>query len=86
MAEQRKGSWASLTPDADELARGLVDSTTTVKIYKDGTFTTQSAFGRESARDRLICLRARRRLDAPQVRHWAWRRRHDDRRRLAARL
>lgn len=56
MVEQRKGFWASLTPDPDELARGLVDNTTTVKIYKDGTFTTQTGFGKESARDRLIAF------------------------------
>ncbi len=56
MPEQRKGFWASLTPDPDELARGLVDNTTTVKIYKDGTLTTQGAFGKESARERLIAF------------------------------
>ncbi|MFC5175634.1 SHOCT domain-containing protein [Nocardioides taihuensis] len=54
MAEERKGFWASLMPDPDELARGMVDSATTMKIYKDGTFTVQSTFAKESARDRLI--------------------------------
>jgi putative oligomerization/nucleic acid binding protein len=36
------------------LARGLVDNLTTMKIYKDGTFTTKVGFGRESAPDRLL--------------------------------
>jgi len=56
VAEQRKGFWASFTPDPDELARGLVDNTTTLKIYRDGTFTTRSVFGSESDRDRLVAF------------------------------
>lgn len=56
MAEEKKGFWASLAPAPDELARGLVDNTTTMKIYKDGTFTFKSGFGKETARDRLIAF------------------------------
>lgn len=54
MAEERKGFWASLVPSEDELARGLVDNSTTMKIFKDGTFTTKGLFGPESPRDRLL--------------------------------
>lgn len=54
MAEEKKGFWASLAPAPDELARGLVDNTTTMKIYKDGTFAFKPAFGKEAPRDRLV--------------------------------
>lgn len=39
---------------AQELARGLVDNATTIKIYKDGTFTTKTLFGKESTPERLV--------------------------------
>lgn len=39
---------------AGELARGLIDNLTTMKIYDDGTFTTKSGFGKDSAPDRLV--------------------------------
>lgn len=54
MAEERKGFWASMALDPNVFASGLVDNTTTLTVYKDGTFTTRSAFGKESARDRLL--------------------------------
>jgi hypothetical protein len=53
VAEEKKGFWASLAPDPDVLASGLVDKLTTMKIYKDGTFTTKG-FGKESPRERLL--------------------------------
>jgi hypothetical protein len=54
VADERKGFWASLAPDPEVLASGLVDNTTSMKIYKDGTFTTKGGFGKESVRDRLL--------------------------------
>jgi len=55
VADKEKGFWASLAPDPDLLAQGLIDSSPTMmKIYKDGTFTTTGMFGKESARDRLL--------------------------------
>lgn len=54
MAKERKGFWASLAPDPDVMASGLVDNLTTMKIYKDGTFTTKIGFGKDSVRDRLV--------------------------------
>lgn len=37
-----------------ELASGLVDNLTIMKIYRDGTFTTKVGFGKETAPDRLL--------------------------------
>lgn len=54
VAEERKGFWESLAPDPDVLAKGLVDNLTTLIIYKDGTFATKVAFGKESIRERLL--------------------------------
>lgn len=56
VTEEKKGFWASLAPAADELARGLVDSKTTMKIFKDGTFTLQTPFLGETPRDRLVAF------------------------------
>lgn len=56
VAEKKKGFWASLAPDPDVLASGLVDNTTTMKIYKDGTFTTNGYWSGAGARDRLIAF------------------------------
>ena len=53
MAE-KKGFWASLAPDVDEVARGMVDATTVMKIFKDGTFTVKGTWGGESERDKLL--------------------------------
>lgn len=39
-----------------ELARGLVDAYTTMKIYKDGTFTLTRGFSKAGAPDRLLGL------------------------------
>lgn len=36
------------------MARGLVDSVTTMKVFRDGTFTVKTGFGKESAPDRLV--------------------------------
>jgi hypothetical protein len=55
MAE-KKGFWASLMPSEDELGRGMVDATTTMKVFKDGTFTIKGTFGGESAPDRLVAF------------------------------
>lgn len=38
---------------AETMARGLVDNSTTLTIFKDGTFVTKSTWG-ESERDRLL--------------------------------
>jgi hypothetical protein len=51
---KKQGFWASLAPDPDVLATGLVDNQTTMKIYKNGTFTTKPVFGKDSHRDRLL--------------------------------
>ncbi len=54
VANERKGFWASLAPDPIVLASGLVDNTITMKIFKDGTFTTKGLLGAESSPDRLL--------------------------------
>jgi hypothetical protein len=55
VADERKGFWKSLLEqDPDVLAAGLVDAMTNCTIYRDGTFTTRSGFGAESARERLL--------------------------------
>jgi hypothetical protein len=38
---------------SEVLATGLIDDGTTMKVYKDGTFTTKALFGKLSGRDRL---------------------------------
>ncbi|WP_067428823.1 SHOCT domain-containing protein [Nocardioides jensenii] len=39
---------------AETLASGLIDNTTTMTIYKDGTFSLKVLFGKPSAPERLI--------------------------------
>lgn len=39
---------------ANQVARGLVDAYTTMRIFDDGTFDTKSGFGKWSEPDRLI--------------------------------